>query len=92
MMSSVVAASTMPESNAVAHSAMPGCSINWVCLANFSLTLTADVVPVMEHSRLPFRSLGPSMPVSSLRTSRSCPATKYGPAKSTTFLRSSVME
>ena len=61
-------------------------------LANCSLTVTADVEPVTEHNRLPLRSCGPLMPVSSLRISKSCPATKYGPAKETTRLRSSVME
>ena len=60
--------------------------------ANFFLTVAAEVEPVTEHRRLPLRSSGPLMEWSSLRTSRSCPATKYGPAKETAFLRSSVIE
>ena len=38
---------------------------------NFFLTVTAEVEPVTEHRRLPLRSSGPLMEVSSLRTSRS---------------------
>ena len=58
-----------------------------------SLTFWIGVEPVAEQTFLPFRaSLPASIEVSALRTSRSWPAMKYGPAKETCFLRLSVIE
>ena len=52
----------------------------------------AEVEPVTEQRFFPSRDSGPVIAVSSARTSRSWPATKYGPAKATRSLRASVME
>jgi hypothetical protein len=58
----------------------------------WSRTRCSGVDPVAEQTFLPFRVSLPVMAVSSLRTSRSCPAMKYGPANDTSFLRLSVIE
>ena len=50
------------------------------------------MVPGTEHRVLPSNASGPVISVSLRRTNRSWWATKYGPAKSTTCLRWSVME
>ena len=52
---------------------------------------SADVVPATVHRSLPFSVSGPVISSSLRRTSRSWWAMKYGPAKSTVFLRSSVI-
>ncbi len=51
----------------------------------------SPVVPSWTPTRLPARSSGPSISVSSARTTMRCPALKYGSLKSTISSRSSVM-
>ena len=58
----------------------------------WSCTCWIGVEPVTEQTFLPFSVSLPVIAVSSLRTSRSWPATKYGPAKETCVLRLSVIE
>ena len=60
--------------------------------ASLSLTFCAEVEPVTEQSFLQLRSEVSVIEVSSARTRRSWWARKYGPAKSTFCLRSSVIE
>ncbi len=56
-----------------------------------SRTRWIGVDPVTEQTVLPCRVWGPVMVFSSARTSRSWPATKYGPAKPTRCLRLSLI-
>ena len=60
-------------------------------LANLVWMFCAEVEPVTEQSFLPLRVSGPVMSVLSVFTSRSWPATKYGPAKETFCLRLSLI-
>ncbi|CPU64574.1 Uncharacterised protein [Mycobacteroides abscessus] len=78
--------------SAVTHSAYPGRSRSCTPAAYSSLMRCADVEPVTEQRFLPSSDSGPVMSVLSSATSRSCPATKYGPANATVSLRVSVME
>src|SRR3954454_7541899 len=91
MVLSVVRASTPPEVSAATHSEYVPNSWSWTP-GYLSLTFWADVDPVTEHSFLPVKVSGPVIDVSSAFTKRSCPAMKYGPAKDTFALRSSVIE
>ena len=56
-----------------------------------SLIRWIGVEPVTEQTFLPLSVSVPVIAVSSLRTSRSWPAMKYGPAKPTRFLRLSLI-
>ena len=57
----------------------------------WSLTRWIGVEPVTEQTFLPLSVSLLVIAVSSLRTSRLCPATKYGPAKATRSLRLSLI-
>ena len=88
----MVTASTALFSQAVEALRVAAVLLQLGLRGELSLTFCAEVEPVTEHSFLPLRSSGPVMSVSSARTSRSWWASRYGPAKSTFCLRSSVIE